>query len=65
MVNFNGESARIRRVIEMDWPTEGPKIAEQSFVAGNPTRMKEARGIPVSDVIARRLGASVGDQIIL
>ncbi len=65
VVYFNGESVRVRRVIGMDWPAEGRKIGELKFVAGNPQDMKDPKGILISDVTARRLGASVGDQITL
>jgi ABC-type lipoprotein release transport system permease subunit len=62
---FNGESVRIRRVIGMDWSAEGRKIGELKFISGNPSDMKTAGGIMISDVTARRLGAAVGDQVIL
>ncbi len=65
IVFFNGESVGLRRVIGMDWSTEGPKIGEMRFVAGNPAAMKDPSGVLISEVTARSLGATVGDQIIL
>ncbi len=62
---FNGESLRIRRIIGCDWSSEGPKISEMQFISGNPGDMKDPTGVLISDITARRLGASVGDQIIL
>lgn len=62
---FNGESLRIRRIIGCDWASEGPKIRELEFVAGDPAGMNDPEGALISDVAARRLGASVGDQVIL
>ncbi|MGA2764936.1 MAG: FtsX-like permease family protein [Spirochaetia bacterium] len=62
---FNGESLRIRRIIGCDWSSEAPKISELQFVAGDPSGMTDPSGVLISDVTARRLGASVGDQIIL
>jgi putative ABC transport system permease protein len=65
VVYFNGESVRIRRVIGMDWSAEGPKISQLKFVSGDPAGMKDPNGALISDVTARRLGASVGDRLIL
>jgi len=65
VVYFNGESVRVRRVIGMDWPAEGSKLGELRFVAGDPEGMRDAEGALISDVTARRVGASVGDQLIL
>ena len=62
---FNGESLRIRRIIGCDWSNEGPRISQMQFVAGNPSGMTDPAGVLISDVTARRLRASVGDQIIL
>jgi putative ABC transport system permease protein len=62
---FNGESVRLRRVIGMDWSSEGRKISELKFISGNPAAMTAADGVLISDVTARRLGAAVGDQVIL
>ena len=64
-VYFNGESVRIRRVIGMDWSTEGPKIRELQFIAGDPDGVSGSNWVLISDVTARRLGARVGDQIIV
>jgi putative ABC transport system permease protein len=63
---FNGESVTMRRVIGLDWAAEGRMIGRMKFVAGNPRDMgDDARGALISDVTAGRLGARVGDQIIL
>ncbi|MGA2612683.1 MAG: FtsX-like permease family protein [Spirochaetia bacterium] len=64
-VFFNGESVNLRRVIGFDWSSEGGKIRELTFIAGNPDAMTGSDGVLISEVTARRLGASVGDQIIL
>ena len=65
VVFYNGESVTMRRVIGLDWGTEGEMIARLQFVAGNPSDMTDPRGVLISDVSARRLGVRVGDQIIL
>jgi ABC-type lipoprotein release transport system permease subunit len=65
IVFANGESVQIRRVIGMDWSTEGAKIRGLQFVSGNPEEMNEPDGVLVSEVTARLLGARVGDQITL
>jgi ABC-type lipoprotein release transport system permease subunit len=65
VVFYNGESVRIRRVIGMDWSTEGPKIRGLQFVSGEPDEMSDSAGALISEVTARRMGARVGDQIIL
>ena len=65
VVFFNGESVTMRRVIGMDWGTEGPMIARLQFVAGDPSGMSDPRGVLISEVTARRLAARVGDQVIL
>jgi ABC-type lipoprotein release transport system permease subunit len=62
---FNGESLRLRRVIGFDWSSEGRKIAELKFIDGNPEAMTGPDGILISEVTARRLGASVGDEVVL
>ncbi len=65
VVFFNGEAVTMRRVIGMDWAAEEPLIGRLQFVAGNPADMSDPRGVLVSEVTAKRLGARVGDQIIL
>jgi putative ABC transport system permease protein len=65
IVFFNGEAVRIRRVIGMDWSTEGPKIKGLQFVSGKPDQMTDPTGVLISEVTARNLGARVGDQITL
>ncbi len=65
VVYFNGESVRVRRMIGLDWSAEGAKISQLRFVAGDPEGMRDPNGVLISDVTARRLGASVGDQVIL
>ena len=65
VVFSNGESVQIRRVIGMDWSTEGVKIRGLQFVSGKPDEMNEPDGALISEVTARLLGARVGDQIIL
>ncbi len=62
---FNGESVRIRRVSGVDWSREGPKLSEMMFVRGNLSGMTDKNWVLISDVTARRLGAGVGDQIVL
>jgi putative ABC transport system permease protein len=62
---FNGESVTMRRVIGLDWGAEGQMIERLKFVEGNPLDMSDTRGVLISDVTAGRLGARVGDQIIL
>jgi putative ABC transport system permease protein len=62
---YHGEAVRVRRTIGMDWSEEGPKIGQMKFVAGDPGGMSDPDGALISDVMARRLGASVGDQITL
>ena len=65
VVFFNGESVMMRRVIGLDWAAEERMIGRLQFVAGNPGDMSDPRGVLISDVTARRLGARVGDQITL
>ena len=65
VVFFNGESVPMRRVIGMDWKTEGGMISGLQVVAGNPGDMADPRGAMISEVTARRLGAKVGDQVTL
>jgi ABC-type lipoprotein release transport system permease subunit len=65
VVFFNGESVRIRRVIGMDWSTEGGKISGLQFVSGKPAEMNDPRGALISEVTSRRMGARVGDLITL
>lgn len=65
VVFFNGESVRIRRVIGMDWAAERSRILELEWVSGAPNDMQDPAGVLISEVTARRLGAKVGDQIIL
>ena len=43
VVYYNGEAVRIRRVIGMDWTTEGRKISELQFVSGKPEDMSDPR----------------------
>jgi putative ABC transport system permease protein len=62
---FNGESVQMRRVIGMDWSAEGPLIRRLQFIAGDCAQMTDPQGVMISEVTARRLGARVGDQIIL
>ena len=65
VVFFNGESVPMRRVIGMDWKTEGSMISGLQVVAGNPGDMADPHGAMISEVTARRLGAKVGDQVTL
>jgi len=65
VVFFNGESVMTRRIIGEDWSEEGPRIKGLEFVSGNPDEMTDPRGGLISEVTARRLGARVGDQIVL
>ena len=65
IVFFNGESVPMRRVIGMDWATEGRMISGLQIVSGNPADMSDPRGALISEVTARRLGARVGDQVTL
>jgi putative ABC transport system permease protein len=65
IVFFNGESITMRRVIGLDWAAEKEMIGRLQFVAGNPDDMGDPRGVLISEVTARRLGAKVGDQITL
>ena len=65
VIYYNGEAVRIRRVIGMDWTTEGRKISELQFVSGRPEDMSDPRGALISEVTARRMGARVGDLITL
>ena len=65
VVFFNGESVPMRRVIGMDWKTEGSMISGLQVVAGNPGGMADPHGAMISEVTARRLGAKVGDQVTL
>src|SRR5271157_2268600 len=64
-VFFNGESVKMRRVIGLDWASESPRIGRLQFVSGNAGDMSDPRGVLISEVTAQRLGARVGDQIIL
>ncbi len=64
-VFFNGESVTMRRVIGLDWAAEARPIARLQFLSGNPGDMSDPRGVLISEVTAQRLGARVGDQIIL
>ncbi|MGA2639474.1 MAG: FtsX-like permease family protein [Spirochaetia bacterium] len=65
VVFFNGESVTMRRVIGLDWASEGNMIGRLHIVAGNPRDMSDPRGVLISEVTAGRLGARVGDQITL
>jgi putative ABC transport system permease protein len=65
MLFFNGESVPMRRVIGMDWATEGHMISGLKIISGNPTDMGDEHGAMISEVTARRLGARVGDQLTL
>ena len=65
VVFSNGESVQIRRVIGMDWASEGAEIRGLQFVSGKPDRMSEPGGALISEVTARLLGVRVGDQILL
>jgi len=65
LVFFNGESVPMRRVIGMDWTTEGRMISGLQIISGNPADMNDSRGAMISEVTARRLGARVGDQVTL
>ena len=65
LVFFNGESVTMRRVIGLDWASEGRMISRLQIVAGDPAAMSDPRGAMISDVTARRLSARVGDQVIL
>jgi ABC-type lipoprotein release transport system permease subunit len=65
VVFFNGESLSMRRVIGLDWASEARMIERLQFIAGNPGDMSDQRGVLISEVTARRLGARVGDQITL
>ena len=62
---FNGESVRTRRIVGMDWSAEGSLIKRLEFVSGRPDDMSDPNGALISEVTARRLGARVGDKIVL
>ncbi len=65
VVFFNGESVTMRRVIGMDWSAEGSMIGQLQMLEGDPAEMNDPAGVLISEVTARRLGARVGDQVIL
>lgn len=65
VVFFNGESVTMRRVIGMDWSSEGPMLRRLQTVEGDPGGMQDATGVMISEVTAKRLGVRVGDQVIL
>ena len=65
VVFFNGESVTMRRVIGLDWASEGSMIEHLQIVSGNPGDMTDIHGVLISDVTAKRLGARVGDQVTL
>lgn len=65
VVFFNGESVQMRRVIGMDWASEGRMISGLQIVSGKPSEMSDREGAMISEVTARRLGAKVGDQVTL
>jgi len=65
VVFFNGESVPMRRVIGMDWKTEGRMISGLQIISGNAADMSDPQGAMISEVTARRLGARVGDEVTL
>lgn len=65
VVFFNGESVTMRRVIGMDWTAEAPMLRRLQIVEGDPAGMTDPAGVMISDVTAHRLGARVGDQVLL
>ncbi len=65
LVFFNGEKLAMRRIIGLDWADEGPAIRQMEFVSGDPDRMKDPRSVLISEETARRLGAKVGDEVVL
>jgi putative ABC transport system permease protein len=65
IVFFNGESVMARRIIGMDWSAEGVRIKGLQLVSGHLDDMNDPGGVLISDVTARRLGAQVGDRIVV
>jgi ABC-type lipoprotein release transport system permease subunit len=65
VVFFNGEKLRMRRIIGLDWADEAPSIRRMEFVSGDPENMSDPRRVLISEVVAKRLGAKVGDEILL
>jgi len=64
VVYFNGNAVRLKYVVGCDWETEEHLFSKMDFVV-QPEKSYGDDGIILSEPVARRLGAVMGDSIIL
>jgi len=65
---FNGESVRQRRLIGIDFEREYSKLSKLDFLSGSIDELlsnEGSKGVLISEVAARILGARLGDDITL
>jgi ABC-type antimicrobial peptide transport system permease subunit len=64
VVYFNGNAVRLKYVVGSDWETEEHLFSKMNFVV-QPEKSFSDDGIILSEPVARRLGAVMGDSIIM
>ncbi|MCX7025047.1 MAG: ABC transporter permease [Spirochaetes bacterium] len=64
-VFFGGAMIRQKRITGTDFAVEWPRFATMDFVEGRPDGLAENGGIILSEATANRLGAKVGDEIMV
>jgi putative ABC transport system permease protein len=62
---FNGDYARQRRLMGVDWENEHPVLSELSIIEGIVPEGEDPDGILISTATASRLGARTGDSVVL
>ena len=62
---FGGETVRQRRVIGVEWAAERDIAGALHIVSGSFPSDGDDRGALISETAARRLGARIGDELIL
>jgi len=64
VVYFNGNAVRLKYIVGCDWDTEEHLFSKMKFVV-QPDSSYGADGIVLSEPVARKLGAVMGDSIIM
>ncbi len=62
---FNGRAVRQKYVYGVDWDNERDQFLKLDYAAGRPKPLSESNGIIISEPVADRLGARMGDELIL
>lgn len=62
---FNGYYANQRRLVGVEWSREAEVLSELNITSGSVPSQYDTEGIIISTATAKRLGARVGDQVII